>query len=189
MTSLRKQFSPFWVPAAALYTQAFFVAPVLAAEGGEAKPGLPQLDVSLFPAQLFWLAITFSLLYVMMHFVALPGVKRTQGKRRTIIATELAAATAANESAKAMIMQYEKALADARANAQATVSEILAATARDAAVKQAAQHKELARHLHDAEAKIAASRDIAIAEMKTSAVDLAKNIVEKIAGLAVQVKA
>jgi F-type H+-transporting ATPase subunit b len=165
---------------------ALVALPLWAAESGEVKPGLPQLDTSLFPEQLFWLAVSFVTLYLLMVFVALPGVRRTQDKRQTTIAAELAAATKANEQAKATIAQYEKTLADARAKAHATVNEIKAQAAKLAANKQTAQQKELAARLHEAEAKIRKARDEAIRDAQKNAADLANTIVEKITGVKIQ---
>ena len=178
MPPVRKTVSYLAGVAAALLT-----LPACAADAELRPTGLPQLDTSKFPEQLFWLAISFVTLYVLMTFIALPGVRRTQETRKGIIAGELAAATAANEQAKAMAAQVEKALADARAKAQATVSEIKAQAAKEAAEQQSVQQKELSRRLHEAETKIKASRDAAIRDAQKSAADLSASIVDKIAGL------
>ena len=164
---------------------ALYALPLMAEESGD-KGGLPQLDASLFPEQLFWLAITFGLLYILMAFVALPGVKRTKDNRQSIITTELAAATAANEAAKATIATYEKTLADARANAQKTVTEITTEAAKISAEKQAVQQKELGAQLDAAEAKIYAARDAALKDLKDASTELAQAIVEKVTGLRVK---
>jgi F-type H+-transporting ATPase subunit b len=169
-----KTFGTFIGISAALYA-----LPVLAEETA-AQEGLPQLDPAHFPSQLFWLAVTFALLYVCMQFVALPGVKRTQDKRVATIEGNLKAAQAANEAAKRMMADYEKALTDARAKAQATVSEIAAQAAKESAAKQAVQQQELAKRLAEAEAKIAAARDAAVRDVKSSAADLAAAIIDKV---------
>lgn len=159
------------------------ITPALAAEGGEGKAGLPQLDVTLFPAQLFWLAVTFVTLYILMAYVALPGVKRTLDRRGNVLSGDLGAAEAANSSAKAMIAQYEKALTDARAKAQATVSDISVAAGREAAARQAEQQRALAKRLAEAEGKIATARDAAIKNLDAAALELSAGIVEKVSGL------
>jgi len=161
--------------AAAWFGFALAAGPALAE-----SDGLPQLDTGLFPEQLFWLAITFALLYLLMNFIALPSVRRTQDQRAATIKGELTAAQDANEAAKAMLAQYEKALADARAEAQATVSAIAAEAAKQSAAKQAEQHERLAKRLSDTEAKIAAARDSSVKQIRETAVDLASAIVEKI---------
>jgi len=144
------------------------------------QDGLPQLDPSHFPSQLFWLALSFAVLYALMAFVALPAVQRTQEQRAETIERELAAAQAANEAARATMAQYDKALADARAAAQATVSGMAAQAARESAAKQAAQQQQLAKRLAEAEAKITATRDAAVRDVKNAAADLAGAIVAKV---------
>jgi F-type H+-transporting ATPase subunit b len=167
----------FFVFAAA----ALYALPVMAEQAAEpASEGLPQLNPAHFPEQLFWLAVSFALLFLCMQFIALPGVKRTQDKRANVLKADLDAAQAANEAAKATMVQYEKALADARFQAQNTINEIAVQAAKESAARQAEQQKELAKHLADAEAKIAAARDAAIKDVKASAADLAGAIIDRV---------
>lgn len=166
----------------AVLTAAALSCAALPVGAEEAKAGLPQLDASLFPGQLVWLAVSFGLLYVLMAFVALPGIKRMQDRRMGQIAADLAAAQAANDSAKDAMARYEKTLADARAKAQATVSELAATMAKESAAEQAAQQQELGKKLLEAEARIASARDAAVKEVQDKAAELAKVIVEKVTG-------
>jgi len=169
---------------AILATGAVFRAlPALAAEAPDQGGGLPQFDTALFPEQLFWLAISFALLYGLMAYIALPTVRRTQDKRSDVISAELAAAQKANDEAKAMMAQYEKALIDARAEAQATVNEISTQAAKEAAARQTVQQQTLAKRLSEAGAQIATARDSAVKEVRATALGLAEMIVEKVMGL------
>lgn len=156
--------------------------PAWAEEGGD-KGGLPQLDTSLFPEQLFWLAVTFATLYVFMAFVALPGVKRAQDKRQSTLATALEIATTANQEAKSTLAHYEKSLADAHAKARVTVNEIRTQTTNESNLRQAEQQKALAKRLHLADANIRTTRDQAIKNIHQDALDLARKIVEKISSV------
>lgn len=164
---------------------AFYALPSFAAEGGEGG-GLPQLDTTLFPEQLFWLAVSFAVLYVLMAAIALPGVKKTQDKRQHILSSELSVASRANEEARAMVAQYERALTDARAKAQATISAMSADAAKEAVAKQTVQQQELNKRLQDAETSIRAVRDVALKDIQNVASDLAHGIVEKVTGLKVK---
>jgi F-type H+-transporting ATPase subunit b len=145
--------------------------------------GLPQLDTALFPAQLFWLAVSFALLYALMAFVALPSVRRTQDKRAAVISDDLAAAAKANEEAKALMAAYEKALRDARMKAQAIINESAVHAAREAAKKHASKQEELGHRLAAAEAAIAAARDAALKDIRGNVTELAAAIVDKISGV------
>ncbi len=43
---------------------------------------MPQLDVETFPSQMFWLAVTFILLYLLMSRVGLPRLSAAIEARR-----------------------------------------------------------------------------------------------------------
>jgi F-type H+-transporting ATPase subunit b len=148
----------------------------------ESSGGLPQLDVTLFPAQLFWLAISFAVLYVLMSHVALPRVAKTQGNRKQIIAKEIDAARVASEAAKAAVAKVDKSLSEARAKAHASITEMMTEVANESMKAQAAKEKELLRRLHSVEAEIAVTRDEALKSVQASAADLAAVVVEKILG-------
>ncbi len=155
--------------------------PVLAEEAGEGG-GMPQMDPAYFPEQIFWLVVTFATLYLMMAFVALPRIARTQSNRKRVISAEIKAARAANDAAKAALAESDKSLAEARENAQAKVGEMLAHVVEEANAHQAAKEKELLRKLHRAEEEIAVSREAAMQKVREAASDLAAAIVGKILG-------
>jgi len=144
--------------------------------------GLPQFDTTLFPEQLFWLVISFGVLYVLMSRVALPRVVTTKENRKHIISTEIEAAEAASDSAKAAVIAVEKALAAARARAHEHVNGMMVELAAEMLTHQTAQERELKRRLHAAEADIAVTREAALKKVRDSAADLAAAIVSSITG-------
>jgi F-type H+-transporting ATPase subunit b len=161
------------------------------AEGTEAAEsgGLPQFNPAFYSEQVFWLLVSFAVLYAMMAYVALPRVAKTQSNRKTVIAAEIETARAANEAAKVSVAAVEKSLSEARANAQARVGEMLAKVAEEANGHRAAREKELLRNLRRAEEDIATTRTAALEQVRTSAADLAKAVVDKILEAKAQVKA
>lgn len=50
---------------------------------------MPQLDVSTYPSQLFWLIIFFGILYVFMQWFIVPRVSRIFQKRRVLLDEKL----------------------------------------------------------------------------------------------------
>jgi F-type H+-transporting ATPase subunit b len=142
--------------------------------------GLPQLDATLFPEQIFWLAVSFAVLYGLMSWVALPRVDKTQATRTRVIADEIQAARIANEQAKDTMLASEKSLAAARAKAQASVTEMLAAVAQETAQKQLLQERELQRELHRAEQEVAVEHEVAMKAVHKAVPELAATIIENI---------
>ena len=99
-----------------------------AAEAGSA--GMPQLDFSTWGNQIFWLIVTLVVIYLILSKIALPRVGAVLADRAGTIANDIAAAEELKEKAKAAEAAYDKALADARAEAsrivEATRAEITA---------------------------------------------------------------
>jgi F-type H+-transporting ATPase subunit b len=148
----------------------------------EAKGSLPQLDVQFFPGLLFWLAVSFPLLFVLMRFLAVPRVLQTKARRQHVLRTDLEAAETDNEQAHMLRAALEKAIADARAKAQETVSGMATAAAEEEAEKRAAQQQELSRRVTEAEARLEDMRKDALKDVSKAADDLAAAMAEKLIG-------
>ncbi len=161
-----------------LSTVSLLAAPSMARASG----GLPQFDVAYFPEQLFWLAISFGLLYALMSFVALPRVAHTQRNRKHIITAEIKTAHAANDDAKRALDRVEKTLKDARADAQAKMVEMIAEVTEATASRKMAQENELQRKLHSTEEKIVVAREAALRSLGQSVGELAAAVTEKTIG-------
>src|SRR5258708_30825054 len=84
---------------------------------------MPQLDIATYLPQLFWLAVTFIALYLLMAWVGLPRVGGVLLQRRNRIEGDLEKAAQMRAEAEAAIAAYERALAEARAEAQQTLKE------------------------------------------------------------------
>jgi F-type H+-transporting ATPase subunit b len=142
----------------------------------------PPFQRETFASQLVWLTISFALLYLLMAKIALPRVHGILAARQKRIANDLAAANDFKAKSDAAHAAYEKALADARARAQA-----IAAETRDKQAAEAeATNKRLEAELHDrlaaAERSIAATRTAAMGNVGAIATDTASAIVERLIG-------
>jgi F-type H+-transporting ATPase subunit b len=79
---------------------------------------------------------------------------------------------------------YEKALAEARASAQATIKETSDRLNAEAAERQRALAASLATQVEAAEQRIAAMKTEALTEVRGIAVDVGRAIVERLTGAA-----
>src|SRR3546814_1656625 len=94
------------------------VPPALAATGGIGSGGLPQLDADTYPTQIFWLVVTFVILYLIMSKVALPRIAEVLEERQERVADDIETAERLRSEAAVVQSEYEKALAEARGKAQ-----------------------------------------------------------------------
>ena len=143
---------------------------------------MPQLDISTFAPQLFWLAVIFVALYIVMKTVALPQVGRAIEARRQRREDDLSRATRMKAEADAANEAYQKILATARAEAQATLREITERMAAQAAERQRQLSATLAEQIAAAEQRIAATKDAALSEVRGIAIDVGRAVVEKLTG-------
>jgi F-type H+-transporting ATPase subunit b len=143
---------------------------------------MPQLDVSTFPTQIFWLVVTFAVLYVLMAKLAIPRIESAVEGRRTRIEGDLDRAGRMKTEAEAVIAAYEKALADARHQAQLTMKETTDRLNAAAAERQKAAAKVIAERTTVAEARIAAAKGAAMENLRGMSIDVARAAAARLVG-------
>ncbi|MFZ9416346.1 MAG: hypothetical protein ACO3CS_15980, partial [Alphaproteobacteria bacterium] len=124
------------------------------------KAGMPQFDLSRFPSQIFWLGVTFLVLYWVMSKIALPRIGEVLEARANRIGGDLDRASALKAEADQIKAAYEKALGESRAKAQEVGRSTEASLAREAADRQARLGNELAGRIRDAEGRFAGYRGV-----------------------------
>ncbi len=167
----------------ALSTVAVLPAMAFAATEGEASSGLPQLDVTTYPSQLFWLAVTFVVLYVLMSRVALPKIADVLEERQERIESDLGKAEQLKTEAEAVRADYEKAVAEARASAHALSKDASDDVAAKAAEAETEAAKKSAEQMKRAEARIANAKRSALEGVRTVAKDVSTDAVRKLIGV------
>jgi len=149
---------------------------------------VPQLDVSTFASQIFWLILCFGTLYYLLSRKALPRVGEILEARQDRIAADLDEAQRLRVEAEAALAEYEAALAKAQAEAQALLGESQARLQAETARRQAELDARLAEQIASAEAQIAEAKRAALDELRTAAVGVAQAAAEQLAGLKVTKK-
>ncbi len=176
-----------WLRGPALGTTAviagLLASPALAATGGEGGGGLPQLDADTYPTQIFWLVVTFVILYLIMSKVALPRIAEVLEERQERIADDIETAERLRAEAASVQAEYEKALAEARGKAQDLFRETGALIAKDHSDAESEAAKKLARKTKTAETRIAKQRAEALENLRTVASETAAAATAKLIGI------
>jgi F-type H+-transporting ATPase subunit b len=146
------------------------------------KAPFPPFNAETYASQLFWLAICFVFLFLVMWKVALPRIGGIIDTRLKRVADDLSDAGKLKTQSDAAIADYEKALADARARAQAIANETRDTQAAAAETRRKALEDELNVKLADAEKTIAATKTAAMSNVRGIAADATKAIVERLIG-------
>jgi F-type H+-transporting ATPase subunit b len=143
---------------------------------------MPQLDMSTWPPQLFWLAVTFLALYFVISRVAIPRTGGVIALRKSTIDGDLAKARTFKDETENAVRSYEAALADAKAKAQAIGLENRNKLNVEIEAERAKLDAALGAKIATAEKKVAASRDKALEDISAMAADIASDIVEQLTG-------
>ena len=143
---------------------------------------MPQLNINDFAPQLIWLAISFVLLYLIMSRLALPRVGQILQERSSRIAGDLATAAKLREDTEKAIAEYEQALADAKARAQAIARQARDEMTRDIESQRTEVDETIALQMADAEKRINAMKEAALAHVGEIATDTAEALLARLLG-------
>ncbi|HVZ99044.1 MAG TPA: hypothetical protein VG841_01880 [Caulobacterales bacterium] len=151
-----------------------------AAHGAEGA-AFPPFDLTLYPSQIFWFAVSFGLLYFVMARFVLPKVSGVVETREVTVKGDLDAAAVNSAEADKTRAASDEAIAKARAEGRATVERRRAEVQAELNAEQEKADKAIADRIAAAEARIGAARAKALAEVDGLANELAASIVAKIA--------
>jgi F-type H+-transporting ATPase subunit b len=143
---------------------------------------MPQLDVTMWPPQLFWLAVTFIALYYIVSRVIIPKTGGVIERRRLTVENDLAAAQRLKAETDLAVKAYEAALAEARQKANAIAAENRDRLSAEAEAERAKLDKALAEKIAVAEKAVFAAKTKALADVQAVAADIASEIVNQLTG-------
>ena len=151
-----------------------------AAAAAKSAPGMPQLDFSTFPNQIFWLVVTLVVLYLILSRVALPRIATVLAERQGAIQRDLDKAEEMKRASVDAENAYNQALADARAQAHEIVAEAKADIQKDLDKAIAKADAEIAAKAAESEKAIADIRDSAAKSVQAVANTAAADIVKAV---------
>ena len=144
---------------------------------------MPQLDFATFPSQLFWLGVSFAVLYVLMSRFALPRVGAALEARHKTIEADKQAALDLKERAEAALAAYEEAMVRARAQAHAHREEIRQKVEEEISEQLHEAEKVLGELTRQAEVRV---KDIYVAGLRAAqdgAAEAARALIERLAAV------
>jgi len=143
---------------------------------------MPQLDPTFYAPQLFWLAICFVVLLLLMWRLALPKVDEVVVMREERVQGNLKKAEQLKGEAEITLADYNKALAEARAASQAEHNRAAQVITAETAKREAAFGKRLDDQSGAAEKRIAGAKSEALSSVRTISAELAQSMAQKLVG-------
>ncbi len=167
-------------------TLAMLASPASAADK---KPSsMPQMNPEWFSNQLFWLAVSFISLYLLVAYVIVPKLTRVVGGRKDTIAATILDAETIKNKALAAREHYESVEAKARKDAASMVADVTHKMNHSIAETQASMDVDLKKRISASDAAIADTLTRARAEVGAAAASLASEIYSSVLGDKVDAK-
>jgi len=151
------------------------------------KAGLPQMDVTWYPAQLFWFVVTFGLLFLFFWRVTLPMIEAALRERRNRIEGDLGTAEKMRQQAADALAGYEAELAGARSRAQQILAQNRKTIGASLDDMKSRAEAEMQATMKQAEERVSGERARAMASLRPAAAEAAADIVGRLIGTQVGV--
>ena len=123
---------------------------VFAAESG----GMPQLNPEFWISQIFWLIITFGILFIVLTKVILPKISDNLETRKSQILENIETADKQKEESQKKIDEYEKIILDSKLKAKSYFNEAREKILDDINKKRAALEKDLDEEIGEVEKEL-----------------------------------
>lgn len=152
---------------------------------GHAKEvdGLPQLDFTTYPSQIFWLFIAFIILYFIYSKKTLPEISSTIENRHNQVDGDLETATKLKEEADDVHAAYEEILSKARADSSDIFKKAEEKIKAKTEKKLADFRERSSKMTQDTEAEVVKAKADAMDDMQSVAAEVASIAAEKIVGI------
>ena len=149
-----------------------------AAESG----GMPQLNPEFWVSQIFWLIITFGILYVVLSKLILPKISANLEARKSQILENIEAAEKQREESEQKIEEYEKIVQSSKNEAKNHFKQAREKVLKDIGVKKEALEKEIDEEVNKAENEIKTFRDSAPEKIKKIAEETSSDLLQELIG-------
>ena len=111
----------------------FFIKEAFAAESG----GMPQLNPEFWLSQIFWLVLTFGIMYLVLSKLILPKISNNLETRKSQILENIEAAEKQREDSDAKLKEYDEIISKSKLEANNIFNQ-----AREKAIKDIGAKKQ-----------------------------------------------
>lgn len=141
---------------------------------------MPQLDLSTYASQAFWMVLCFSLLWLLLSIFITPKIADVLEQRKRKIDDYIRKAEKLNQQAKASLEKYEQTLNEAKAKAAADIAANQKESAAFLAEEERLLNERLNKQIADSEFKLAKEKKETIQQIQNLSQNLAFDIVQKL---------
>ena len=155
-----------------------FFKEVFAAESG----GMPQLNPEFWVSQIFWLILTFGILYIVLSKIILPKISNNLESRKSQILENIEAAEKQREDSESKLKEYEKIISKTKLEAKNIFNQAREKALKDISNKRETLDKQIDDEIYKAEQEILAFRKNAPEKINKIAIETSSELIQKLIG-------
>ncbi len=161
-----------------IFYNLFFIKEVFAAESG----GMPQLNPEFWISQIFWLILTFSILYLFLSKIILPKIVKNLERRKSQIQENIEAAEKQREDSESKLKEYEEIIMKSKSKAKNIFKETKEKSLKDINSKREKLEKQIDEEIKIAEKEINELKKTAPEKINKIAIETSSEILKNLIG-------
>ena len=161
-----------------IFFNLFFFKEVFAAESG----GMPQLNPEFWVSQIFWLTLTFGILYIILSKLILPKISSNLELRKSQIQDNIEAADKRRESSEAKLKEYDNIVLKSKSDAKNILGDAKGNALKEINAKRETIEKQIDEEIEKAEQEINVLKKSAPEKINKIAKEMASEILKKLIG-------
>ena len=156
----------------------FFIKEVFAAESG----GMPQLNPEFWISQIFWLTLTFGILYMVLSKIILPKISSNLELRKSQIQENIEAAEKQRESSESKLKEYDDTILKTKLKAKNIFKDAREKALKNINSKKETLDKQIDEEIKKAEQEINVLKKSAPEKINKIAIETSSELVKKLIG-------
>ena len=161
-----------------IFFNLFYFKEVFAAESG----GMPQLNPEFWISQIFWLTLTFGVLYITLSKLILPKISSNLELRKSQIQDNIEAADKRRESSEAKLKEYDNIVLKSKSDAKNILGDAKGNALKEINAKRETIEKQIDEEIEKAEQEINVLKKNAPEKINKIAKEMASEILKKLIG-------
>ena len=156
----------------------FLFKEAFAAESG----GMPQLNPEFWVSQIFWLILTFGIMYLVLSKLILPKISNNLESRKSQILENIEAAEKQREVSESKLKEYEEVISKSKVDASAIFNQAREKGIKDINAKREVLDKQIDDEIAEAEKEIEALKKNAPDKINKIAIETSSELLKKLIG-------
>ena len=157
----------------------FFFKEVFAAESG----GMPQLNPEFWVSQIFWLTLTFGILYVVLSKLILPKISSNLELRKSQIQENIEAAEKQRVDSESKLKEYDKIISKNKLEAKNIFKNTREKALKNITYKRETLDKQIDEEIKKAEEEISVLKKNAPEKINKVAIETSSELLKKLIGV------